>query len=44
MKEQIATAIPPAEEGNPTPKGVSAAKIDEMLSKLKVTSFTSYWT
>lgn len=50
VEEQIVSSIPPAEEGKPRPgvradnKGISATKIDEMLSKLKVTSFTSYWT
>ncbi len=43
VEEQIASAIPPAEEGKPAPKSISAAKIDEMLAKLKATGFTSYW-
>ncbi|MCR4811876.1 MAG: AAA family ATPase [Bacteroidales bacterium] len=49
VEEQIVSAIPPAEEGKPRPgvradnKGISATKIDEMLSKLKATGFTSYW-
>ena len=44
VEEQIAAAIPPAEEGKPAIKSISATKIDEMLSKLKSTGFTSYWT
>ena len=43
VEEQIASAIPPAEEGKPAPKSISATKIDEMLAKLKATGFTSYW-
>ncbi len=43
VEEQIASAITPAEEGNPVQKSISAIKIDEMLAKLKATSFTSYW-
>lgn len=43
VEEQIVSAIPPAEEGNPVQKSISAAKIDEMLAKLKATGFTSYW-
>ena len=43
VEEQIASAITPAEEGNPVQKSISAAKIDEMLAKLKATGFTSYW-
>lgn len=44
VEEQMVSAIPPAEEGKSTPKSISAAKIDEMLDKLKATGFTSYWT
>lgn len=44
VEEQIVSAIPPAEEGKPAHKSISAAKIDEMLDKLKATGFTSYWT
>ena len=43
VEEQIVSVIPPAEEGNPVQKSISAAKIDEMLAKLKATGFTSYW-
>ena len=43
VEEQIASAITPAEEGTPVQKSSSAAKIDEMLAKLKATGFTSYW-
>ena len=44
VEEQIVAAIPPAEEGKPATKSITATKIDEMLSKLKATGFTSYWT
>lgn len=44
VKEQIEDHIPPAEEGKPQPKSISAAKITEMLNKLKGPGFTSYWT
>lgn len=43
VEEQIASTIPPAEEGKPATKSISATKIDEMLAKLKATGFTSYW-
>ena len=43
VEEQIVAAIPPAEEGKPATKSISATKIGEMLSKLKATGFTSYW-
>ena len=43
VKGQIVSQIPPAEEGKPEPKSISATKIEEMLAKLKATSFTSYW-
>ena len=43
VEEQIASAIPPAEEDKPATQSISAAKIDEMLAKLKATGFTSYW-
>lgn len=43
VDEQIVSAIPPAEEGNPVQKSISAAKIEEMQKKLQATSFTSYW-
>jgi len=44
VKEQIEDHIPPTEEGKPQPKSISAAKITEMLNKLKGPGFTSYWT
>ncbi len=44
VKEQIESQIPPAEEGKPELKSISATKIKEMLDKLKASSFTSYWT
>lgn len=43
VEERIKALIPAAEEGKPTTKSISATKIDEMLAKLKVTGFTSYW-
>ncbi|MBR2959411.1 MAG: AAA family ATPase [Bacteroidales bacterium] len=43
VDEQIVSAIPPAEEGNPVQKSISAAKIEEMQKKLQATGFTSYW-
>lgn len=43
VEEQIVSAIPPAEEGKSATQSISAAKIDEMLAKLKATGFTSYW-
>ena len=43
VEEQIVSSIPPAEEGKSAPQSISATKIDEMLAKLKATSFTSYW-
>lgn len=44
VEEKIVSPIPPAEEGKPTTKSISATKIEEMLGKLKSSSFTSYWT
>ncbi len=43
VEEQITVLIPAAEEGRSAPQSISAAKIDEMLAKLKATGFTSYW-
>ena len=43
VKEQIEDRIPPTEEDKPQPKSISAAKITEMLNKLKGPGFTSYW-
>ena len=44
VKEQIEDHIPPAEEGKPQHKSISAAKITEMLNKLNDPGFTSYWS
>ena len=44
VEAQIVAAIPPAEEGKTTAKSISNTKIAEMLSKLKATGHTSYWT
>jgi hypothetical protein len=43
VDEWIVALIPPAEDGKPQQKSISAAKIDEMLDKQKATGFTSYW-
>lgn len=43
VEEQITALIPAAEEGKSATQSISAAKIDEMLAKLKATGFTSYW-
>ena len=43
VEEQITVLIPAAEEGKSATQSISATKIDEMLAKLKVTGFTSYW-
>ena len=43
VEEQIASAIPPTEEGKSASKSISAAKIEEMQKKLQATGFTSYW-
>ena len=42
VEEQITALIPAAEEGKSATQSISAAKIDEMLAKLK-SGFTSYW-
>ena len=44
VEEHIVNAIPTPEDGSPKPTSITATKIDEMLTKLKSTSFTSYWT
>ena len=44
VEEHILNAIPTPEDGTPKPTSITATKIDEMLAKLKSTSFTSYWT
>lgn len=43
VEEHIVNAIPAPEDGSPKPTSITAAKIDEMLAKLK-SGFTSYWT
>ena len=43
VKGQIVSQIPPAEEGKPEQKSISATKIKEMLAKLEATGYTSYW-
>ena len=44
VKEQIVDKIGENVDGTSAlPGSISAAKIDEMLAKLKATSFTSYW-
>lgn len=42
VDERIVALIPPAEDGKPQQKSISAAKIKEMIEKLK-SGFTSYW-
>ena len=44
VDEHIVNAIPTPTDGSPKPTSITATKIDEMLAKLKSTSFTSYWT
>ena len=43
VDERIVALIPLAEDGKPQQRSISAAKIKEMLAKLKATGFTSYW-
>lgn len=44
VKEQIVDKIGENADGTSAlPGGISAAKMDEMLAKLKATGFTSYW-
>ena len=44
VKEQIVDKIGENVDGTSAlPGSISAAKIDEMLAKLKATGFTSYW-
>lgn len=44
VKEQIVDKIGENADGTSAlPESISAAKIDEMLAKLKATGFTSYW-
>lgn len=42
VDERIVALIPPAEDGKPQQKSISATKIKEMIEKLK-SGFTSYW-
>ena len=44
VEEHIVNTIPTPEDGSSKPTSITATKIDEMLAKLKSTSFTSYWT
>ena len=44
VEEHIVNAIPTPEDGSPKPTSITATKTNEMLTKLKNTSFTSYWT
>lgn len=43
VDEQIVATIPSAGENHSNFKSISATKINEMLTKLKSTGFTSYW-
>lgn len=43
VDEQIVATIPSAGENHSNFKSISATKINEMLTKLKATGFTSYW-
>ena len=43
VEELICKAIPEPEEGKEKHKSISAAKIEEMLGKLKLSGYTSYW-
>jgi len=43
VEEEINKAIPESEEGKEKLKSITAAKIEEMLNKLKVSGYTSYW-
>jgi len=40
---EITQTIPESEEGEEKLKSITAAKIEEMLGKLKVSGYTSYW-
>lgn len=42
VDERIVALIPPAEDGKPQQRSISATKIKEMIEKLK-SGFTSYW-
>lgn len=43
VEEQIVAQMPADAGETPALQSISAAKIDEMLAKLKATGFTSYW-
>ena len=43
VEEEITKAIPEPEEGKEKLKSITAAKIEEMLGKLGVSGYTSYW-
>ena len=43
VEEQIVAQMPTDAGETPALQSISAAKIDEMLAKLKATGFTSYW-
>jgi len=43
VEEEICKAIPEPEEGMEKPKSITDAKIEEMLGKLKLSGYTSYW-
>ena len=44
VDNEIVANIPEAEGDNEKEKSITAAKIEEMLKKLKESSYTSYWT
>ena len=43
VEKEINKAIPEAEEGKEKLKSITDTKIEEMLGKLKVSGYTSYW-
>ena len=43
VEELICKAIPEPEEGKEKLKSITAVKIEEMLAKLRVSGYTSYW-
>ena len=44
VDSEIVANIPEAEDDNEKAKSITAAKIEEMLKKLKESGYTSYWT
>ena len=44
VESEIVANIPEAEGDNEKAKSITAAKIEEMLKKLKESGYTSYWT